>query len=113
MKEKELSYQREGRKKAVRYATKERMAKVNPDNIKAYKDYGGRGITVCEEWLDVANFISWAESTHPNTEGLSLDRIDNDKGYSPENCRWVDKTIQAINQRIGRNNTSGYVGGNL
>ena len=39
MKEKELSYQREGRKKAVRYATKERMAKVNPDNIKAYKDY--------------------------------------------------------------------------
>lgn len=81
----------------------------NPKN-KKYMDYGGRGINVCEEWLDIKIFIEWAEATHPNTEGLSLDRIDNDKGYSPENCRWADKTIQAINQRIGRNNTSGYVG---
>lgn len=82
---------------------------TNPKN-KKYKDYGGRGINVCEEWLDIKIFIEWAEATHPNTEGMSLDRIDNDKGYSPENCRWADKTIQAINKRIGRNNTSGYVG---
>ena len=81
----------------------------NPNN-KDYKDYGGRGITVCEEWLDVANFVAWAESTHPNMEGYTLDRIDNDKGYSPENCTWSDKTTQAINQRIKKNNTSGYVG---
>ena len=81
----------------------------NPKN-KDYKDYGGRGITVCEEWLDVRNFIAWAESTYPNIEGYTLDRIDNDKGYSPENCRWADTFTQAINQRIGRNNTSGYVG---
>ena len=77
---------------------------------KRYKNYGARGITVCEEWLDVATFIVWAESTHPNTEGVSLDRIDNDKGYSPENCRWADKTTQAINQRMKKNNKSGYVG---
>ena len=75
-----------------------------------YKDYGARGITVCEEWLNVSNFVAWCEMTHPNTEGVSLDRIDNDKGYSPENCTWSDKTTQAINQRIQKNNTSGYVG---
>ena len=78
----------------------------------AYKNYGGRGITVCEEWLDVRNFIIWAEETHPNIEGVSLDRIDNDKGYSPENCRWATKTEQNINQRMKKNNTSGYVGVN-
>ena len=79
-------------------------------NHKAYKDYGARGITVCEEWVDVANFVAWAEATRPNIEGYSLDRIDNDKGYSPENCRWVDKSTQAINQRKMKNNKSGYVG---
>ena len=77
---------------------------------RSYKWYGARGITVCEEWLDVVNFVAWAESTHPNMEGYTLDRIDNDKGYSPENCTWSDKTTQAINQRIMKNNTSGYVG---
>ena len=75
-----------------------------------YKDYGARGITVCEEWLNVSNFVAWAEKTYPNLEGYTLDRIDNDKGYSPENCTWSDKTTQAINQRIKKNNTSGYVG---
>ena len=75
-----------------------------------YKHYGGRGITVCDEWLDVRNFVAWCDLTHPNMEGYTLDRIDNDKGYSPENCRWADKTTQAINQRIMKNNKSGYVG---
>lgn len=75
-----------------------------------YKYYGDRGIIVCEEWLDVANFVAWCELTNPNIEGYSLDRIDNDKGYSPENCTWSDKTTQAINQRIMKNNKSGYVG---
>ena len=81
----------------------------NPKN-KKYKDYGARGITVCEEWLDVANFVAWAESTHPNIEGVSLDRIDNDKGYSPENCRWADRSTQGTNQRMKSTNTSGFVG---
>ena len=75
-----------------------------------YKWYGARGITVCDEWLDVTNFVAWVEKTYPNIEGYTLDRIDNDKGYSPENCRWVDKSTQVINQRIRRTNTSGYVG---
>ena len=75
-----------------------------------YKDYGARGITVCEEWLNVSNFVAWCDLTYPNIEGATLDRIDNDKGYSPENCTWSDKTTQALNKRIGKNNKSGYVG---
>ena len=75
-----------------------------------YKNYGARGITVCEEWLDIKNFVAWAEATYPNIEDATLDRINNDKGYSPENCTWSDRTTQAINQRIGKNNTSGFVG---
>ena len=82
---------------------------TNP-NHNAYKNYGGRGITVCEEWLDIKNFVAWAEATYPNIEDATLDRIDNDKGYSPENCTWSDKTTQAINQRRMKNNKSGYVG---
>ncbi len=71
---------------------------------------GGRGITVCEEWLDVRNFIAWCELTYPNINNYSIDRIDNYGRYSPENCRWVDKSTQVINQRIKKNNTSGFVG---
>ena len=77
-----------------------------------YIDYGAMGITVCEEWLDVRNFVAWAEATHPSIEGVTLDRIDNDKGYSPNNCRWADKITQNINQRMHKNNTSGFVGVN-
>ena len=75
-----------------------------------YKYYGARGVVVCEEWLDVRNFVAWSESTYPNIEGYTLDRINNDKGYSPENCRWVDRATQGLNQRMKKNNTSGYVG---
>ena len=75
-----------------------------------YKDYGARGITVCEEWLNVSNFVAWCEMTHPNTEGVSLDRIDVDGNYEPNNCRWADASTQALNKRIMKNNTSGFVG---
>ncbi len=79
-------------------------------NHKAYKNYGGRGITVCKEWLSSATFIDWCESTHPNINNYTLDRIDNDEGYSPENCTWSDKTAQVLNRRRMKNNKSGYVG---
>ena len=91
------------------YHTWDNMMKrcYNPKN-KDYYNYGGRGIIVCEEWLDIRNFIDWVEKT--NIEGYTLDRIDNDKGYSPDNCRWADKTTQVMNRGIAKNNKSGYIG---
>ena len=84
---------------------------LNPKH-KDYPNYGGRGITICEEWKnDFMSFYNWAmENGYEENKGLSIDRIDNDGNYCPENCRWVDRTIQSRNQRMPKNNTSGYKG---
>lgn len=64
---------------------------------KAYKYYGGRGVSICERWLRRGQFIKDMLPTY--FEGASLDRIDNGGPYSQENCRWVDHTTQCRNRR--------------
>lgn len=69
---------------------------------KSNMTYGGRGITICPEWDDsYTAFRNWALN-NGYSDKLTIDRIDNDKGYFPENCRWVDAKAQARNRRSNR-----------
>lgn len=80
----------------------------------SYKNYGGRGIKICDEWQDFDIFAKWAQDNgyDPNAKRseCTLDRIDVNGDYCPENCRFVPMLIQVVNQRISSRNTSGYVG---
>ena len=80
---------------------------VNP-NRQNYDRYGGRGISVCAEWCDdFETFYQWSmQNGYQDT--LEIDRIDNDKSYSPENCRWVSKIVNANNRACSRKIT--YLG---
>lgn len=69
----------------------------NPKS-KDYKDYGARGITVCESWHEFENFYNWALSSGYK-HGLTIDRIDTNGQYEPENCQWTDLKQQMNNQR--------------
>lgn len=83
------------------------VQRCNNSNEDNYKNYGGRGITVCERW--VQSFDNFYADMGDRPQGTSLDRIDVNKGYYTENCRWASRALQNINQRPQKNK-SGYRG---
>lgn len=71
-------------------------SRCNNPNNKAFHRYGGRGIKCCQQWEEFSSFLEWA-TANGYKEGLSLDRIDNDGPYAPENCRWATNEQQSTN----------------
>lgn len=83
------------------------MSRCNNAEDSSYKDYGARGISVCSEWHDIRNF---AKDMGDKVAGQSIDRLDPNKGYFPENCRWTDPLGQGENKR---NSVKAKAGGEL
>lgn len=83
------------------------------DNPKSdyFNNYGGRGIAYQQSWSVFEGF--WKDMSEGYREGLELDRVDVNGGYTKENCRWVDRCLQMYNRRTFKNNTSGKTGVNL
>lgn len=80
------------------------------ENDKSFSYYGGRGIKLCKEWNEnPKSFIDWAKQ-NGYKDGLTIDRINVDGDYCPENCRWTDYETQAVNQRIRKDNKTGVKG---
>lgn len=75
------------------------IRRCSDKNNPAYKNYGARGITVCERWKSFENFLN--DMGH-RPSGMSIDRINNDHGYSKENCRWATPKQQSLNSRRNR-----------
>lgn len=80
---------------------------TNPKN-KKFKDYGGRGITVCDRWR--YSFASFYADMGDRPDGMTLQRDDNDRGYEPENCSWATQVEQCTNRRKRSDNSTGAVG---
>lgn len=76
-----------------------------------YHNYGGRGISICKEWMRFENFI--ADMGDRPSKKHTLERVDNDGNYEPSNCIWATRFQQSINQRIRADNKTGYRGVSL
>ena len=97
-----------GRTKTVEFTKWSSMLSrcTNPKHP-GYKIYGGRGITVCDAWKDFSVFY---RDMGPCPRGLTLERVDNERGYGPDNCKWADMRTQSANTRRVKNSSTGVVG---
>ncbi len=98
-----------GQHGSIEYKTWESMITrcTNP-NASNYAYYGGRGITVCDRWRDFRLFF--ADMGSRGSKKLTIERIDNNKGYEPKNCCWASKTAQCRNSRLDKRNRTGFRG---
>ena len=100
----------DGKEQPSHYIWRSMVARCTNPAQQSYKYYGARGITVCERWMQYENFL--ADMGEP-TKGMSLDRVDNDKGYAPDNCRWATASEQQKNKRTTRVYSNGAFVGTL
>ncbi len=82
---------------------KKMLIRCTDPTVRSYKDYGGRGIQVCDRWQSIENFVADMENGYE--PGLEIDRVDNDGNYEPSNCRWATRQQNCDNRRTGRNLT--------
>lgn len=94
---------KDGRTKNPLYGIwKKMLDRCENPSAKHYDRYGGRGIKVCDEWHDFWKFVSWSDSVGGRPKGYTIDRIDNDGDYCPDNCRWADWNTQTSNKSSNR-----------
>lgn len=99
-----------GKEHPEHYTWRTMVQRCHNPNAQAYHLYGGRGITVCERWKKYENFLA---DMGKRPTGATLDRIDNNKGYSPDNCRWASRSEQQKNKSTTRRYTDGVFTGTL
>lgn len=101
---KSMEYQR------LYYTWKHMIYRCTKPSETGYERYGGKGVTICDEWKDsFIVFLDWALSNGYSDE-LTIDRMDSLKPYEPSNCRWATIFVQAVNKRVNKNNKLGHKG---